>query len=96
MNPIDCSTCSRLNDVETGFQKHGREDEDTFLPDAFSDLRFVRDLRPGRTRIPELLQCPICETFYVYKVEYEYLATGSEDGQRLTRLSNEAEADNFI
>lgn len=84
-----CSICSLLAEVERGFQKHGREAEDTFLPEAFKSLQFVRDTKPGQTRSPSLLQCPECDTYYLYEVEYEYLATGSEDEQRLTRLTEE-------
>jgi hypothetical protein len=91
----DCLICSQLKDIEVGFQKYGREDEDTFLPEAMSGLKFVRDIKPGLTRTPELLQCPECGTFYVYKVEYEYLAAGSEDEQRLTRVKSEHEAENL-
>lgn len=84
-----CSICSQLSDHERGFQKHGREEEDTFLPEAFRLLQFVRDTKPGQTRSPSLLQCPQCDTYYLYEVGYEYLATGSEDEQRLTRLTEE-------
>jgi hypothetical protein len=93
---VTCSICSQLKDFEIGSQKHGREDEDTFLPDSFAKLKFVKDLKPGRTRTPELLVCPECGTFYFYKVEYEFLATGSEDEQHLTRLASEDEIKRFI
>ncbi|MBS1811946.1 MAG: hypothetical protein JST84_32035 [Acidobacteria bacterium] len=82
-----CSICSQLKEVEFGFQKHGREDENTFLPDVSKSLQFVHDIKPGQTRSPSLLQCSECDTYYLYEIEYEYLATGSEDGQRLTRLT---------
>lgn len=87
-----CSICSQLADFHYALQKHGREDEDTFLPKAVAGLRMVRELEPGNARSPELLQCPECGTYYLFEVEYEYLATGSEDEQRLTRLSAEEAA----
>jgi len=87
-----CFICRDLKDYNYGFQKHGREHEDTFLPDACGKLVGVKDLHPGRPRNPSIVQCPECETYYHYKVTYEFLATGSEDEQILTRLSDEEAA----
>lgn len=88
----DCSICTQLRDEEWAMQKHGREEDDTNLPGAAWQLKDVRELKPGTTRSPILKECPQCGTFYVYKESYDYLATGSEDEQRLTRFGSEAEA----
>ncbi|AVP99765.1 hypothetical protein C7S18_22455 [Ahniella affigens] len=83
-----CSICSQLLDHQTAMQKIGRESEDTHLPAAAGKLTNLGDLQPGQTRGPELDQCPECGRYYWYKVDYDYLATGSEDSQTLIRLSD--------
>jgi hypothetical protein len=88
----DCSICSQLADYEWARQKYGREEEDTFLPDAANSFKLVKDLKPNRSRRLELHQCPQCQTYYLYKTDYEFLATGSEDDQTLTRLTDEQAA----
>lgn len=84
----ECSICSQLNDHQTAMQKAGREPESTELPLAAGKLTVLGELKPGRTRSPELNQCSECGRFYLYQVGYEYLADGSEDTQTLTRLSD--------
>jgi len=93
--PANCTICSHLHDEEYAMQKVGREDEDTQLPPEVWKLQDVRELKPGGNRSPILKKCPECHTFYVYRDIYDYLATGSEDEQRLTRLNNEVEAAQF-
>lgn len=88
----ECSICTLLRDTEWAMQKHGREEEDTELPAAAWKLETIRELKPGENRSPILKQCPECRTFYVYKDIYDYLATGSEDEQRLTRYPSEVDA----
>lgn len=85
--PGSCSTCGPLGRCRRGLQQHGREEEDSFLPAEAARLRRIKDVRPGQTRTPELMQCPTCGDHFLYEVTYEYLATGSEDEQILTRLS---------
>lgn len=87
--PARCSLCGDLGPFHLGIQKHGHEHLDTFLPAAFKNLQFVKDIRPGATRTPELLRCPECSAWFLYEIGYEYLATGSEDEQRLSRLTTE-------
>lgn len=92
ISPSDCSICTQLRDEEWAMQKHGHEEDDTNLPAAAWQLKDVRELKPGTTRSPILKECPQCGTYYVYRETYEYLATGSEDEQRLSRFGSEAEA----
>ena len=87
-----CSICSQLRDYERGFQVGGREAEDTFLPGASAQLKNVCEIYPGGNRTPVLQQCPECGTHYLYETEYEFLVSGSEDEQRLTRLTAEQAA----
>lgn len=88
-----CSICSQLADYNRGFQKFGREEEDTSLPEAAGRLKDIAEVRPGANRSPVLDQCPECGTYYLYKVEYEFLADGSEDEQILTRLTDQEAAE---
>jgi hypothetical protein len=84
-----CSICSQLKDYEYALQTHGRPDEDTFIPKIAEKLKNIIELKPDSVRYTWLRQCPECATFYLHKNDYEYLATGSEDEQILTRLSDE-------
>jgi hypothetical protein len=84
-----CRIYSQLSHREMGTQTHGRSEEDTFLPKIAEELKHLRSLRPGDTSSPEVKQCPLCGTHYLFRDTYEYLATGSEDCQTLERLSDE-------
>lgn len=87
---LSCSICTQIGPYRRGLQTHGREDEDSFLPTIGEKLVLVRDLKPwSGTRQLVVRQCPECGTYYLYKTDYEYLATGSEDEQELTRLTSE-------
>jgi len=91
-NKVDaaqCSICSALKDQEYAYQKYGSADGDTELPAAVATLVLVRDLRPHGSRRLELQRCPLCNTHYLYRTDYEYLVNGSEDEQFLTRLSGD-------
>ena len=92
MDPSSCSICSRLGDLHRGFQKRGREAEDTFLPDAASLLGPPRELQPERNPHVHLRRCPECGTSYLFTTESEFLVGGSEDEQELLRLSDEEAA----
>jgi hypothetical protein len=84
-----CSICSGLADYDIGFQKIGREEQATHLPDAADSLRVVRELVPNCNGVRQLKRCPECATYYLYREEYEFLIGGSEDEQQLTRLTPE-------
>ena len=93
--PKKCSICCDLSEYQRGFQKGGREEEDTYLPAASTYLKQVKEVYPGKNRTPILKQCPECGTYYLYEVEYEFLVYGSEDEQRLSRLTD-AEAAQYL
>ncbi len=82
-----CTICSQLADQESASQKGGWEDEATFLPPASNELQIVQDFAPGSSRAMQLLQCPECETYYLYTSDYEFLVNGTEDSDLLTRLT---------
>ena len=82
-----CPVCSTLADRENAFQKFGWPENDTFLPPAVQQLEVARDFRPGSSRKRQILLCPRCGTAYLYETDYEYLAPGTEDEQRLIRLA---------
>lgn len=87
--PYDnCRICSNLKDFQRGDQKIGKEAEDTFLPPAADELKTIKTV----TRRREVKRCPECATFYLYETEYDFLIGGSEDTQRLTRLTIEETA----
>jgi hypothetical protein len=88
-----CTICSHLADYQSGFQKIGREELDTYLPAAADSLQVVRDLVPDCNGDLQVKQCPECATYYLYRTEYEFLYGGSEDEQQLRRLTNEAAAE---
>jgi len=90
-----CSICAAIPAQAHAMQKHGREPEDTYLPSAGEKLKRVCAVKPGYTRYTDLMQCPECGTYYLFACDTEYLATGSEDEQRLTRLSPE-EAQRYL
>lgn len=83
-----CSACKELRDYQRGFQKGGREQDDTFLPPESARLKTVKDVAPDRRPSQILQQCPECGTYYLYSSEYEFLISGSEEEQTLTRLSD--------
>ncbi len=83
-----CAICSQLADFESAYQKYGRPEEDTYLPDASNKLLVVKDFKPYASRKLELQQCPECQTYYLYRTNYEFLVNGSEDEEELTRLTD--------
>lgn len=88
-----CSICSQLADYQSGFQKIGREEQDTHLPAAAESLEVVKELAPDCNGDLQVKQCPECATYYLYRTEYEFLYGGSEDEQQLRRLTDEAAGD---
>ena len=91
----NCTICSQLGESQAARQKFGWEENGTHLPAAAADLVLVRDLQPGSSRELQLLQCPLCGTYYLYETDYEYLVNGSEDDQTLRRLTS-AEAAAYL
>jgi hypothetical protein len=87
--PKPCGTCGELGEYHRGFQKGGREEEDTFLPAASSRLKNVAETKPGQNRSPVVQRCPECGAYFLYEVEYDFLVGGSEDTQYLSRLTPE-------
>lgn len=90
-----CGICSQLAGYERGLQVAGREEQGTFVPAAADSLKIRRDLKRRGCRVMQIQQCPECETYYLYKTDYEYLAFGSAGEQILTRLTDEAAAEYF-
>ncbi len=90
--PPGCAICSQLADEETAYQKYGWEENDTYLPAAAAALLLVKDFKPYSSRKLQLWQCPQCGGYYRYTSDYEYLVNGSEDEERLTRLTSEQAA----
>lgn len=90
-----CSICSQLEDYHYALQTHGRPEEDTFIPKIAGKLKNIIEVKPGTDRYTLLRRCPECATYYLYKIDYEYLATGTEDEQFLTRLTD-AEAARYL
>lgn len=88
-----CSICSQLDDYEHGMQTGGREDEDTFLPDAAYLLKQVCASVQTPDGEAQIWQCPECGGHYLHRSSYEYIVYGSEDEQFLTRLSAKEAAD---
>ena len=91
----NCMICINLSDQETASQKYGWEESDTFLPEEYTRLVLVKDLRPDSFRKMNILECPLCRTFYLFSTDYDYLVNGSEDEQKLIRITKE-EADRLI
>jgi hypothetical protein len=88
----NCSICSQLKDYERGLQVHGREEEDTFLPKVGSQIKIAKYLKSKGERHMYVGKCPECGTHYLFKSDYEYLATGSVEEQLLQRLTEEEAA----
>jgi hypothetical protein len=83
----ECEICRHLDDYETSFTKYAHEDETELLPAEAARLVRLQGSRVSDTDRREFRRCPICGTFYLYKTTYEYLATGSEDEEELTRAT---------
>lgn len=89
-----CTTCKQLKDIEYGYQKYGSPENDTFISIAIDDLKAIK-WAGSSSRERKLYQCPICNTYYYYYTDYEYLVNGSEDEQCLKRLTT-AEAQEYL
>jgi protein-arginine kinase activator protein McsA len=94
MKTKDCSICSQIADEETADQKHGDEENNTYLPVASHELKVIKDFTYG-SRQKQLKRCPECKTYYFYRTDYEFLIGGSEDEEYLNRLTD-AEAKKYL
>ncbi len=90
-----CVICSGLADKEYALQKFGNDDISTYLPDIAEKLILTIDLKPSNERKLQIKRCPECGTYYLYETDYEYLVNGSEDEQKLLRLTD-LEADKYL
>lgn len=87
--PGKCPTCGPIGDYAWAQQKGGHEKDDTYLPGAAYQLTTVREIDPNARPTPSLKQCPDCKTYFLYTTEYEFLISGSEDTETISRLSAE-------
>lgn len=92
MQISDCPICTQLKEYEYSFSK---SDDLNALPGPAYQLKRIKELVPEWNGSHWLEQCPHCGTYYTYKTVYEYLVSGSEDEEMLTRLT-EAEAGQFL
>src|ERR1051325_9701115 len=83
----ECEICSHLDDLETSFVKYGHEDETRLLPAEAARLVRLQDSRVSEEDRRTFQRCPVCGTFYFYKITYEYLVDGSEDEEELMRAT---------
>jgi hypothetical protein len=82
-----CEICYHLADVEFSFVKYAHEEDTELLPAAAEKLVRLENSQVSDKDRRQFRRCPICGTFYLYKFTYEYLATGSEDEEELTRAT---------
>lgn len=57
------------------------------MPAGSGQLKTVRVLKDSGSRKKEVRQCPRCGDYFVYELDYEFLANGSEDEESLVRLT---------
>lgn len=87
-----CSICSNLREYQSATEYALTPEENIDFPEhvlsAIGKLKKVKEVS-SRT---DILQCPECETYYMYSVSYEYLVggNGSYDEYNLSRISTEA------
>ncbi len=82
-----CPVCGTLDDHESGAQKGGRPEDDTFIPPAVDALVEVADLGSDGGREHRLLRCPRCGSHFRYDTDYEFIVPGTEDTQDLRRVT---------
>lgn len=84
-----CGLCGELRDYHHAFQKGGRDHEATYLPPVVDRLTDLGQVKAENCRVARLLECPQCGTYYLYRSDYEFLVSGTEDEQWLERLKPE-------
>ena len=83
----ECEICSQLEEVETSFYKYSWDDMTLLLPPAAARLEPAEDISSGEKKENHIKRCPVCGIFYEYSMSYEYFVNGSEDEEKLTRLT---------
>ncbi|MCB8946126.1 MAG: hypothetical protein H6658_20465 [Ardenticatenaceae bacterium] len=88
---LTCPICSQLRDKEYAIEHVHASEEDNELPEAASQLKIAREFRSSL----RLLQCPECQTYYLYRSIYEFLVGfgGSYDEYYLWRLTDKVGAE---
>ena len=87
MLPSQCSVCSVLGDFQYGFQKGGRDEDNSFIHPISDKLEEIEDRGSSGSREHKILRCPQCGTWYQYDTDYEFLVNGTEDEQTLRRMA---------
>jgi len=82
-----CEICSRLDEVESAFDKYGWDDMTRSMPEQAGQLVPAEDSEGYERQNHYVKRCPVCGIHYQYDYEYEYLVNGSEDDITLTRLT---------
>jgi len=86
--PINqCEICRQLAEIETSFSKYGWDDMTQSLPAAAHRLKTVRPSANYDEERSHVEQCPICGIYYHYSKWYDYYVNGSEDEEKLVRLT---------
>jgi hypothetical protein len=83
----DCEICSQLDEVVASFTKYGWEDQDVPLPRVTARLGPTETITPYDAQLQQVRRCPVCGIYYAEEHSYEYLVNGSEEEDKLTRLT---------
>ncbi|MBT6068588.1 hypothetical protein HOG48_02425 [Candidatus Peregrinibacteria bacterium] len=85
-----CKICSQFSNKEYAYQKHGWEDRNSYISGDTDQLTLIKDFNTTySSRLLQILQCPECKAYFLYRTDYEYCVAGSEDEQFLIQLSDE-------
>lgn len=82
-----CPVCGPIGAGASAMRKQGWPEDDTWLPAAVLDLETVHTMSDTGSRKRELLRCPACGDQFLYVLDYEFLANGSEDFESLVRIT---------
>ena len=84
---LTCSICTQLREEESAVEYILTPTDNTDFPETVKKLKTVKDIN---TRL-SLMQCPECNTYYIYRATYEFLIGygGSYDEYTLTRIDDE-------
>ncbi len=88
---LNCSICSRLAPSQSATYYVLNPEQNIEFPEPV--LNAIRQLKKAKELSfnSDLMQCPECNTYYLYKSTYEYLVggSGSYDEYTLSRLDDE-------